>query len=483
MVPISDAQTFECFGGHLIMRFIALRQFLITAKAVSELRRNQRLSRPQLEAIKLRKFRRLVAHAARHSQYYAKIIRDGGISIESCTPDQFPVLTKTDLMENFDRISTDPRVSKGAIKSFLSHSTDPNERFLGEYQVLQSSESSGNVGYFVFSVGDWARAMAQVLRTPTRSKLFKRTRAANFLAVGGHYGSVSMTKHWMRGHRKYFVDQLLLEINSPLSDVIDKLNAHQPHRLNGYASALKLLAAKQREGVLRIAPKIIQIGAEPASASDIAELKAAFGADIFNLYGSSEHLLMGISKDPAAGMTLFDDELIYEMHEDHIVVTNLFNFTVPLIRYRMSDILRPMSTASSKLPYLKIESVVGRSEIVPLFVNDDGDTDYLSPHVVVDIFVPGVRRFQLHWLGPTSFRFVACLDTGLTPAQRQGCVMGLEQQLQAMLDVKRMRNVKFDVELVEDLPVNTKSRKFQLIVDRRSSANGILERHAQQSTG
>ena len=466
------------------MRFIALRQSLITANAVLELRRNQRLSRPQLEAIKLRKFRRLVAHAARHSQYYAKIIRDGGIAIESCTPEQFPVLTKTALMENFDRISTDPRVSKGAIESFLSHSTDPNERFLGEYQVLQSSESSGHVGYFVFSVRDWARAMAQALRTPTPSKLFKRTRLANFLAAGGHYGGVSMTKHWIRGHGKYFVDLLLLEINSPLSDVIDELNAHQPDILMGYPSSLKLLAVKQREGVLHIAPKIIQIGAEPASASDIAELKADFGAAaIFNIYGSSEHLVMGISKDPAAGMTLFDDELMYEMHEDHIVVTNLFNFTVPLIRYRMSDILRPMSTASSKLPYLEIESIVGRSEIVPMFTNDDGDTDFISPHVVVDIFVPGVLRFQLHWLGPTSFRFVACLDSGLTPAQRQGCVMGLQQQLQAMLDVKRMRNVKFDVELVEDLPVNTKSRKFQLIVDRRSCANELLERHARQSTG
>jgi phenylacetate-CoA ligase len=453
------------------MHFIALRQFLTTTNAVFELRRNQRLSRPQLEAIKLQKFRRLVAHAARHSQYYAQIIRDGGIAIESCTPEQFPVLTKTAFMENFDRISTDPRVTKAAIEGFLSNSTDPNERFLGEYQVIHTSGSSGHVGYFVFSVRDWARAMAQFLRTPAPSQFFRKTKLANFLAVGGHYGGASMAKHWIRGHGKYLVDLLLLEINSPLSDVIDKLNAQQPHILNGYTSALKLLAAKQREGVLNIAPRIIQTGAEPASASDIAELRTTFGAAIFNNYGSSEHLLMGMSADPAAGMTLFDDELIYEMYDDHTVVTNLFNFTVPLIRYRMSDILRPMSTASSKFPYLKIESIVGRSEIVPMFVNDHGDTDFISPNAVVEIFVAGVQRFQLHWLGPTSFRFVACLDSALTLAQRQACVTGLEQRLQAMLDLKRMRNVKFDVELVEDLPVNAKSRKFQLIVDRRNSAN------------
>ena len=64
-------------------------------------------------------------------------------------PEQFPVLTKTILMANFDQIVTDRRVSKSAIESFLTNSSDPNDRFLGEYQVIHTSGSSGEVGYFV----------------------------------------------------------------------------------------------------------------------------------------------------------------------------------------------------------------------------------------------------------------------------------------------------------------------------------------------
>lgn len=230
------------------MRFPAVCQTWVTAKALLELRRNERLSRTQLESRKLQKFRRLVAHAARHSPYYAQLIQAYGISIEHCMPEQFPVLTKTILMANFDQIVTDRRVSKSAIESFLTSSSDPNDRFLGEYQVIHTSGSSGEVGYFVYSLDDWAHAMAQFLRTNASSRLFRKTKVADFFACGGHYAGVSMAKHWIRGHGKFFLDLLLLEINSPVNEVIDRLNAQQPHVLGGYNTALKLLAAKQREG-------------------------------------------------------------------------------------------------------------------------------------------------------------------------------------------------------------------------------------------
>ncbi len=447
------------------MRFAAVRQTWVTSKAFLELRRNERLSRTQLEARKLQKFRRLVAHAARHSPYYAQLIRALGIAVEHCTPQEFPLLTKAVLMADFDQIVTDRRVSKQALDRFLVQSTDPNERFLGEYQVIHTSGSSGEVGYFVYSLDDWAHAMAQVLRTSTSSRFFRRTRVAEFFATDGHFAGVSMAKHWIRGHGKYFVDLLLLEINSPLSDVIDQLNAQQPHVLGGYNTALKLLAAKQREGVLHVAPESIVTGGEPASAADLAEFKAAFGGEVFNNYGSSEHLLMGVLGPHESAMTLFDDDLIYEPHDDHTIVTNLFNFTLPLIRYRMSDVIRPIQDASSNSPYLKIEGLVGRSETVPMFANEDGTMDFISPHTIGEIFVPGVQRFQMHLLGPALFRFAVCLDSMLTPARRAESISGVEQRLRAILEQKRMRNVTPQIEVVDDLPLDPKSRKFQLVVD------------------
>lgn len=445
--------------------FATIYQTWVTGKAFLQLKRNEGLTRSQLEANKMQKFRRLVAHAARRSPYYSKLIEEHDISIKDCTPSQFPVLTKTELLANFDQIVTDRRISRIALERFLNASSEPNERFLGKFQVVHTSGSSGEIGYFVYSLKEWAYAMAQLLRASPSSRLLRKTKVAEFFATGGHFGGVSMAKHWCRGHSKYFVDLLLLEVNSPLNDVVAQLNKFQPQILGGYNAALKILATKQNEGELHIAPESIVTGGEPVSSSDLAQLKQTFGGAIYNNYASSEHLLMGVMGPHEELMTLYDDDLIYEPHDDHLVVTNLFNFTLPLIRYRMSDVIRVTPTSAPHLPYLQIEGLVGRTEMAPLFINEDGIEDFISPFMIIELFVAGVQRFQMRLLGPESFRFAVCLDPILTSAQRATSLLKLEQRLKSILAQKNMRNVQFQVEPVKELPLNERSRKFKLIVD------------------
>jgi phenylacetate-CoA ligase len=54
-------------------------------------------------------------------------------------------------------------------------------------------------------------------------------------------------------------------------------------------------------------------------------------------------------------------------------------------------------------------------------------------------------------------------------AERAAAVEGVATRLREILARKRMDNVRFDVEPTGDLPVNPRTRKFQLIVDRRSA--------------
>src|SRR5262245_59965124 len=124
-------------------------EFLTMVRTMRELTRNQALSRAQLEELKLCKFRELVRHAQRNAPYYAQLIEERGIRVDSCTPQDFPTLTKTILMANFDRIVTDKRITKQGIAEFLTHSSDPNDLFLSRFRVLHTSGTSGEVGYFV----------------------------------------------------------------------------------------------------------------------------------------------------------------------------------------------------------------------------------------------------------------------------------------------------------------------------------------------
>lgn len=438
-----------------------------------EYRRNARMSAEQFAAMKQEKFRRLARHVGEHSPYYKDLIRERGIDLDRCVPGDFPPLTKSILMANFDRIVTDRRITKAGIADFLTRSTDPAERFLNRFRVIHTSGSSGEVGYFVYSKEDWARGSAQNLRQRQQPMPKKRhsgrMRMAYYGAIGGHFAGVTMVSAATGGLAKWFLDCRLYEINTPLEQTIARLNEFQPDFLFGYTGALTILAGRQREGILRIAPIAMGTAGESMGATDKKTLEDAFGCPANNGYGSSEHLFMGTVIPGRTTMQLYDDELIYEMFEDHSLVTNLFNFTVPLIRYRMADILRPVAHKSDPAsPYLEVESLVGRSEMMPAFRNEAGTEDFISPHTINEIFVAGVARFQLQITGANSFRFLICLDAQLSAGDRQQATTGVDVRLREILAQKKMSNVEFEVVVVEDIPVNPRSRKFQLIVDARS---------------
>ncbi len=124
-----------------------------------------------------------------------------------------------------------------------------------------------------------------------------------------------------------------------------------------------------------------------------------------NSYGCSEHLGMGSAMPGSEEIVLYDDDLIFEFRDDYTLITNLFNHTLPLIRYRMADTLKPIKS-DAHTPYLVIENLIGRNELQPVFFNRDGNKDFISPHTINEIFVPGVTRFQLQLTGDDSFRFM-----------------------------------------------------------------------------
>lgn len=447
----------------------------IVVSRLREARRDASLTREQYEAARLEKFRKLVRFANRHSPFYADIIRERGINIDACAPADFPVLTKTILMANFDRIVTDKRITKQAISDFLQISKDPAEKFIGRYRVMHTSGTSGEVGYFVYSSADWLGGLLggnlrRRRRMMGRRKRVRggRFRVAFYGATGGHFAGVTMVTSASRGIASLFADVRTFEINAPLPDTIEQLNAFQPDALGGYTAALRMLGEKQRDGFLKIAPMGIAATGETCTRSDMEFLKACFGAEVTSAYGCTEHLALGASDPGGETMTLNDANLIFEFHEDHSLITNLFNYTMPLIRYRMSDILIPVPLNDPDDKRLVIRNVVGRTEKVPTFVNREGVEDFISPHTINEIIVAGAARFQFRITGKSSFRFLIVFDPALDEAGRATTLAGVRAALDHILAQKGMSNVTFEVAPVDDLPVDTRTRKFKLIVDDRA---------------
>jgi phenylacetate-CoA ligase len=438
-----------------------MTEFRTYLEAVARLRYNARLTRPQFEAERLLRFRDLVRHAQQHSPYYASIMQKRRIDADNCLPTDFPVLTKRSLMDHFDDIVTDRRITAAGISDFLQYSRDPEEYYLGEFVVLHTSGSSGEVGYFVFSMPDWMRGLAELQRVNPPKLLFSRI--AFFGATGGHFGGVSMT---VTARQDNLYDVATFDINDPLAETLAKLNVFQPHVLGGYATGHKILAEAQLAGRLMIQPEALQSGGEPLSVGDQAWLEEVFGCPCINVYAATESMVMGVARTGDPGMTLFDDDLIFEFAADHFLVTNLFNRTLPLIRYRMSDTLHPTNLQSPYGHYPVIEPVVGRNELMPAFRNSQGEIDFISPLVIAEIFIPGVWRFQMRLIDDTAFRFAVCLDTAIDATDRSTAIAATEIRLREILGQKGLDNVQFRVEVVDDIPVDPVTRKFKLVLPK-----------------
>ena len=434
-------------------------------------------SRAELELLKLEKFRALARHANRHSPYYANIIRERAIDIDACVAPDFPVLTKSILMANFDAIVTDRRLSRKVVGDFLTRSSDPRHRLFNEFTVMHTSGTSGEVGYFLYARADFKRMNARRRRDGKaardflrrRSNRLRRIRLAFYGATGGHYAGVSSLAAMQRGLMRLLVRAAAFEVNTPLPNVIAGLNDFQPEILFGYTTALKMLAEEQRAGRLRIRPISIMASGEVTTGNDMKILSAAFaGATAQSVYACTEHMGLGFSNPDGETMTLMDDNLVFELHADHTIVTNLFNFTMPLIRYRMSDILQQVSAPDAR--HIVIRNLVGRSELMPTFRNPAGATDFLSPHTINEVFVKGITRFQMRLTGPTSFRFPVCVEPGMDEAARAAAVAAVTARLKEILDQKGLGNVSFEVPIVDEIALNPRTRKFQLIVDERDAA-------------
>ena len=101
---------------------------------------------------------------------------------------------------------------------------------------------------------------------------------------------------------------------------------------------------------------------------------------------------------------------------------------------------------------------------MPWFRNEAEGRDFVSPLVTVEIYVPGVRRFQMELVDEQSFVFRYCVEPRLVEQARRAARDGPRAKLADILRRKRMANIRFDLIEVEDLAVDPRTCKFKLIL-------------------
>jgi phenylacetate-CoA ligase len=426
----------------------------------------------QVQDLQQRRFRKLLRYVFRKSRFYKGYYQEHRImegDIEKVEMQDLPVIDKRIVMDNYDELVCDPALKKDELERYIVESPDAGSKYKGVYRVIHTSGSSGTPAVFVYGPREWAAAKALGFRAlAEKVNPFKRGKLAYIGATGGHFASTTTISDIPR----ILLDVLTVSINNPIEQICRDVDHFQPDALIGYASGLDLLAQQQIAGRLKIAPVRIWSSADPLTATMRMNVEKAFGVTPINIYTASEIMTFAAECKQRHRLHYFNDWFGVQLVDNDIepvktglpgslVVTNLYNYAQPLIRYQMDDeIILSSKPCPCGWPFPVIEKIAGRNEEILWFAKADGTKEFISPYVLEEFLIPGLEKFQ--FVQPAADRLTM---KAVIHGKRNSIVPAIQKRMTEILSQKKLYNVvRLDIEFVDDIRNDPKTGKFRLII-------------------
>ena len=213
-----------------------------TLKALSGFMKNTRISAEEMKELQEQNLRALLHHAWDHSVFYRRTFEKAGIreeKLDSLPLSAFPAIDKQILMEHFDELVTVPDVKQAELRRFDAEQAADRRPYRGQYHVVHSSGSTGKPGYFIYDEPAWQAMLLGIIRgalwdmsMPVILKLLLgRPRIIYIAATDGRYGGAMAVGDGIDG---VGAKQMYLDINTPLTDWIERVRSFQPNIIIGY---------------------------------------------------------------------------------------------------------------------------------------------------------------------------------------------------------------------------------------------------------
>lgn len=319
-------------------------------------------SRAALEAAQERRLFRHLRWVLPRSAYYRERFARVGNDLRRWR--EIELSDKASLMAGFTRLNTRGIDRDEALG--LALAADRSRDFVPKLRGLTvglSSGTSGHRGLFLASQSEnnqWAGvALAKMLPGSPRDvhRIALLHRANSHLYQGLGTGRLQF---------RYF------DLLQPFEALLGALAAYQPTLLIGPPSALRLLAEAKQSGALRldsIPTRLVSV-AEVLEPADRRAIERAFGVRVDIAYVATEGFVA--SSCALGGLHLNEDLLIVEKHwldrEQRTfvpILTDLYRRVVPIVRYRLDDVLSLKETpCACGSPQLTLDSIQGRADDV-----------------------------------------------------------------------------------------------------------------------
>jgi phenylacetate-CoA ligase len=365
--------------------------------------RRLRWGADRLAAERQRRLRELLVYAAENSPFWRERLAGHDLAnfTEADLP-SLPILTKTEMMTDFDRILTVPGLTRARVKEHIE-SLDGDRYIDDEYRAIVTSGYTGAEAYHVYGWDAFVTFVMQGSRwTGRRGEDPGAVLAQCFSCSARHESGAfyAFSSFEGGGPTSHCFDATL-----PLDVIVDRLNNVRPavQALQGWPSLIRELASEAMQGRLTIKPTWVSVAGELCTPVVRESVRSAWGIEASEFWGCSE----GTYAFPCGvgeGMHIADDLVILEPADadgnvvpygqpaERMLLTNLFNLAQPLIRYDLVDAVTMIDEpCPCGCAHRRITSVNGR--INGVFEYEGGAVVPRAAFEQTVVAAPGVANF------------------------------------------------------------------------------------------
>lgn len=386
---------------HLYFSTMKIHKWIISSDSkfyYYYLKSTEFIEREKLVKLQNDRLKKLLHHAYQHVPYYRKSFQLSGLNLQSLIEiNKLPLLSKSDVRSNIHfSLFSDDHVKKQMLRIQTSGSTgQPFICYADKFQLemrfattLRALEMTG------WRFGDrqmrlWHQTLGMTRKQAIQEKIDSILLRRKFVPA------FEMTK----------------ESVSKLFSLIER---YKPILVDGYAESLNFISmfaphSNRRERIS------VMSSAQQLTPETRLLIQEKLNAKVFDKYGSREFSGIAYQCSEGKNFHVQDESYIVEILVDgrkalpgevgEIVITDLNNFSVPLIRYRIGDLA--LAVEQTPCPcgrsHSQIGMISGRTQALVLCANGVWLPGTFFAHFFKD-FEFAIKHFQIVQIMPGNFK-------------------------------------------------------------------------------
>ncbi len=420
---------------------------------MDEFKDNETLSKHEIGEYQDEKLRDLIKHAYDNVPYYTERMR----ALKLLPSDirgqsdlyKLPVLSRNDIKNNFKKLRAINYPKKKLILGHTSGTTGSPLELYWDHMVEK-----------VHHVADW------------RQKIWAGIKFGNrYASLQGRTIVPIARKRPPFWKTNYLNNQLFLSSfhlkKGNIPYYIDKITSFKPIAIEGYPSTVFILAKYLLSNKTVIPLKAVLTSSETLFPLQRESIEAAFQCKVFDFYGMAERVVYASECEFHEGQHLNLDygiteildgngELVPEGRIGRIVATGLWNFGMPLIRYRTSDTTTVKSKGCSCGRIFPLtDGITTKDE--DIISTPDGRL--ISSSVLTHPFKP------MHNIEESQIIQERLDQLVIKIVKKESYTKKDEEKLISAFKDRLGDDIKFTIEYVDSIP-RTKNGKFKWVISK-----------------